>query len=139
MSNVAIWLRAFSAMRSLIEPHAAREVMLLAEDEILGDRIVEDQPRAWRSSGMCDSPASPRAFTESSVMSRVPIVNRAGAHSRSPAIASSNSVCPLPSTPAMPRISPGAISNAHAVDGDEPSRALDDEIAARRSSGSAPG
>ena len=66
MSNVAICCRALSAMcvRSMRTPR--RETMLLPEDEILGDRIVEHRVRARGGPpGMCDSPASPRAFTDS--------------------------------------------------------------------------
>ena len=60
---------------------------------------------------MCDSPDSPRAWTLRSVMSRAPSAIVPLVTSRMPAIASSSSVCPFPSTPAIPRISPAATVN----------------------------
>ena len=44
MSNAAICAPRVLENRVAVEPHAAREPMLLAENEVLGDRVVEDEP-----------------------------------------------------------------------------------------------
>ena len=68
-------------------------------------------PVCSRSSGTCDSPASARPRTPNGTTSRPPISTRPLVGRVSPAIASISSVCPFPSTPAMPKISPRRTSN----------------------------
>src|SRR5215211_3636206 len=63
-------------------------------------------PRRWRSSGMCPSPASSASRAPSFVISLPATVTRPACAFRRPVTASISSVWPLPSTPAMPTISP---------------------------------
>ena len=62
-------------------------------------------PSRWRSSGMQPSPTSRRASVPRPVIG-TPSTSTSPLAGSSPMIASISSVCPLPSTPAMPTISP---------------------------------
>ena len=100
--------RVVARSRSRSSARAAREAMLLAEDEVVGDRVVEHEAAPVPVLGDVREPARRRARARRApATSRPPSAMRAAARrARSPAIASISSVCPLPSTPAMPRISP---------------------------------
>ncbi len=69
------------------------------------------RPVRWRSAGMKPTPASMIARGESPVMSRVPSSTRPAVGGRSPQMHSASSLCPFPSTPATPRISPRRRTN----------------------------
>ncbi len=68
-------------------------------------------PMRWRSGGMKPSPASSVLCVLAWVMSRPASVILPAFGMRSPTIASTSSFCPLPSTPAMPTISPARTSS----------------------------
>ena len=63
------------------------------------------RPRTCRSSGMCPTPASSASRGDSRVMSSPATTMRPPSGRRRPVIASISSLCPLPSTPAIPTIS----------------------------------
>ena len=63
-------------------------------------------PRRFRSAGTYRSPASIRFQAGLSVRSRPPMVSVPALIFRRPTMASTSSDWPLPSTPAMPTISP---------------------------------
>ena len=75
------------------------------------------RPRRCRSSGMWPSPASRQSRQPSSVTSSAADQRSVPPSTlRRPAIASISSVWPLPSTPAMPTISPARTSNETSAD-----------------------
>ena len=62
-------------------------------------------PIRTRSSGMCATPSFDIARGDQRLTSRPPSVRRPRSTGRSPVSASTSSRCPLPATPAMPKIS----------------------------------
>ena len=86
-------------------------------------------PCLFRSSGMCATPSSVIFRGVIRVASRPRISTCPPTLRRMPTIASTSSRCPLPSTPATPKISPPADLDREAVDGLDHSFVLHPQVA----------
>ena len=101
-----------SARVPRLEIQPAPETFCVRVSKVFSAKLSEGTaPRPKRSSGTKCSPAARRCFGDCAAMSRpCKVMLLAAARGSSPDSARSSSCCPLPDTPATPKISPARTS-----------------------------